>query len=310
MNSNIRKRPFHIKPSKSQKDSLILDDSEEGLVLSATKKFIPHLPEKLKNIFTESIKSIHRTEKYHRKQIYEILPYSNIIGEKSFSEKIRLLGEKKFLTKKPHTTIQAEYIKLFTNIQQLIFDYGIIQQSKTEGKYTTPNNKIIEETIIDSFYKNDYLADERYQNLIISRLFSIQINFYELLNSYNNVADKEDRKNIAKFGGDTKNYGEHILFKNILNHFLENRPAKNEKSSSIAFLHRKHYKNLESTLEKYQKKIGTREEGSRHFIYYGSNLTTDGLLRKIREWCKKEQDLKKEIEEYHLKPKKKKITPP
>jgi len=143
MNSNIRKYPFHIKPSKSQKDSLILDDSEEGLVLSATKKFIPHLPEKLKNIFTESIKSIHRTEKYHRNQIDEILPYSNIIGEKSFSEKIRLLGEEKFLTKKPHTTIQAEYITLFTNIQQLIFDYCIIQQSKTEGKYTIPNNKLL-----------------------------------------------------------------------------------------------------------------------------------------------------------------------
>lgn len=305
MNSNIRKYPFHINPSKSQKDLLILDDSEEGLVLSATKKFIPHLSEKLKNIFTESIKSIHRTEKYHRNQIDEILPYSNIIGEKSFSEKIRLLGEEKFLTKKPHTTIQAEYITLFTNIQQLIFDYCIIQQSKTEGKYTIPNNKLIEETLIDSFYKNDFLADERYQDLIISRLFSIQINFYELLNSYNNIANKEDRKNIAKFGGDTKNYGEHILFNNILNYFSESRPTDNEKLSSIASLHQKHYKNIELILKNYQSKIGTKE-GSRHVIYYGSNLTTDGLLRKIREWCKKEQDFKKEIEEHHLKPKKKK----
>lgn len=306
MNSNIRITPFYLKPSKALKDLLITDESEAGLVLSATKKFIPNLPEKLKNIFTESIKAIHLTEKYHEEEIIKVLPYRDIIGKKSFSEKIRLLGEEKFRTDKPHTTIQAEYITLFTNIQQLIFDYGIIRQSQKELKYATPNNNTIEEIIINSFYKNEYLADHRYQNLIISRLFSIQINFYELLNSYNNIVDKEDRKTIAKFGGTTKNYGEHILLKNILNYFSENLPAENEKSSSIAFLHRKHYKNLESTLEKYQKKIGTREEGSRHFIYYGSNLTTDGLLRKIREWCKEDKNFRKEIEEYHLKSKKKK----
>lgn len=101
---------------------------------------------------------------------------------------------------------------------------------------------------------------------------------------------------------------EHILFKNILNYFSESRPTDNEKLSSIASLHQKHYKNIELILKNYQSKIGTKE-GSRHVIYYGSNLTTDGLLRKIREWCKKEQDFKKEIEEHHLKPKKKKYPP-
>lgn len=129
---------------------------------------------------------------------------------------------------------------------------------------------------------------------------------YELFNSCKNIVDKEDRANIAKFGGETKNYGEHILLKNILKYFSDNRPVENKKLSSIASLHRENYENIEFILEEHQRKIGNREEGSRHVIYYGSNLTADGLLRKIREWCKKEQDFKEEIEEHHLKPKKKK----
>ncbi|WP_218243120.1 hypothetical protein [Comamonas fluminis] len=303
MNSIIGTVPFYIKPSESMKNLLITDDSEAGLVLNATNKFIPNLPQKLENIFTESIKSIQLTERNYRKQIIEVLPFSNIIDEISFSEKIRLLGEKKFIETKPHNKIQAAYVSLFNNIQELISDYSCINQLKQEQKENHPNiyNQPIEIKIINSFYNKSYLSDPQYQNLIISRIFSIQIIFLELLNSHKNAVNKTERKNIAKYGGNVKNYGEHILLENINDYFSKNRPIEKDKSPSIAHMHKKHYENIELILNEFQSQIGTQEEGSRKIIYYGSNLRADGLLRKIREWVKKDKKLKKEIEEFHLK---------
>lgn len=298
--------------SSSLMKSLIFDDTEVGYGFSATEKIIPNFSEKLAIIFKYGMFAIINTEKNElckkHKLIEKILPYREIIGEKLISQKVELFGKFDFKKNEAIHPIQNSYINVFNCMKEIIEEYKIFMQKNPEisdRSHTTP----IETKIINSIYNEKTINNNEFRNRVLSRIISLQIKLDEINRMINPIpgvpADPLVRKNRAINAGLLSNHGEQILIEEFISYLINKRPEPNEKFKNISSLYSKHEKEFNSILENYHENIINKKRSSNgHLVKYGATLTSNGLLRKMREWSKTSTKLSEELI-YHISPKKK-----
>ena len=288
--------------------SLIFDDTVAGYGFSATEKIIPDFSEKIATIFKYGIFAICHAEKNkfckRNKLIEKILPFEQIIGDKLISEKIEIFGKFNFLVNESKHQIQDSYINVFNCMKDIINEYYIFTKHNPEfsdDSLTTP----VEGKIINSIYNNNnILNNQDFRDRVVSRIISLQIKLDEMnrmINSINGVpADPVVRKYRALTAGLLVNHGEEVLLNNFLLYLSSKRPDSKDKLKSISELYEKHFDEFSSILDEYHENIrGKKMSQYGHMVKYGATLTSEGLLRKLRQWSKESEDFSKELA-YHI----------
>lgn len=304
MLKNERILPRSLRASRiSLLKSLIYDDTVAGYGFSATEKVIPDFSEKIATIFKYGIFAICHAEKNKfckkAKLIEKILPLRDIIGDKLISEKIEIFGNFNFEINESNHPIQDSYINVFNCMKDIINEYYIFMQNNPEisdRSLTTP----VEEKIINSIYNHEVLNNQDFRDRVVSRIISLQIKLDEMNRMINPIpgvpADPLSRKNRALNAGLLASHGEEVLVKQFLFYLSNKRPDSRYKLKNISELYAKHLDDFSLILDDYHENIrGKKISQYGHIVKYGATLTSEGLLRKLRQWSNDSEDFSKEL---------------
>lgn len=257
----------------------------------------------LAEIFRNSIKTIILAEEYCDKKrltlLYRISPNINLIKEKNFSEKIKILKSNCFLIHEAIHPIQHIYIHVFEFLREIykIFGEAIKEQPNL---YPSPNkniNESEEDILYQTILNEESIKNDYFRNEILNRILLLQIpaeNLRKMTDPTPGVpSDPILRSKRSKLGGEKSNADQALLINTVIEYLkkyrIKNSNKENtKKSKNKSALYRKHENEFIKIIENYKK--------SNPNTKHGKTLDENNFQRYFSNWIKKSEKLKSEVD--------------
>lgn len=136
---------------------------------------------------------------------------------------------------------------------------------------------------------SDLMSNVLFIKSVVPQIFELQYICFDLmlacegLNPIDYPEGINPRKVIAKSGGVAKNYGIRVLQDLVLNKINEIEVKEKFANKNNFFEKNEHY--FLGVLENYQKNFLGKRDSFDKIIGYGSDLTHDGFIKKMKSWA-------------------------